>query len=305
MIGELVLAMEAVAPRRLAATWDNTGLLLGDPSRLLRRALLTIDLTDDVLDEAIAAKCEAIIAYHPPIFEPLKQLTAMHAHEQILLRCAENKIAILSPHTALDAVCGGMTDWLTDFIGDGARVALEPATNLNLPVQEAPSERTLNQARTRAPVAGRPQVHSQVHGQVHGQGHVQVHGQGRALTLIKPRTTNDIAKQLRTSLRLSAGDVAYCELQKSRRHTCVAVVPGSGASLLTMAIEAGCTLMVTGEAKHHDVLHAREMNCDMILLGHTNSERGFMPHFAKQLQPHVPQVRLLVSKRDQHPLRCA
>jgi len=206
-------------------------------------------------------------------------------------------------------VCGGMTDWLADKIDAGARVALEPATNLNSPVQEAPSERTVNQARTRAPVAGRPQVHGQVHGQVHsqvhGQVHVQVHGQGRALTLIKPRTTNDIAKQLRTSLRLSAGDVAYCELQKSRRHTCVAVVPGSGASLLTMAIEAGCTLMVTGEAKHHDVLHAREMNCDMILLGHTNSERGFMPHFAKQLQPHVPQVRLLVSKRDQHPLRCA
>ena len=293
MIGELVLAMDAVAPRHLAATWDNTGLLLGDPSRLLRRALLTIDLTDDVLDEAIAAKCEAIIAYHPPIFGPLKQLTAMHAHQQILLRCAENKIAILSPHTALDAVCGGMTDWLADKIDAGARVALEPATNLNSPVQGAPSELTLNQARTRAPVAGRPQVHS------------QVHGQGRSLTLIKPRTTNDIAKQLRTSLRLSAGDVAYCELQKSRRHTCVAVVPGSGASLLTMAIEAGCTLMVTGEAKHHDVLHAREMNCDMILLGHTNSERGFMPHFAKQLQPHVPQVRLLVSKRDQHPLRCA
>ena len=285
MIGELVLAMEAVAPRRLAASWDNTGLLLGDPSRLLRRALLTIDLTDDVLDEAIAAKCEAIIAYHPPIFEPLKQLTAMHAHQQILLRCAENKIAILSPHTALDAVCGGMTDWLADMIDAGARVALEPAINLNSPATQV----------------------NHLHASARGQDQVQaqVHGQGRALALAKPRTTSAIAKQLRASLRLSAGDVNYCEFNTSRRHTCVAVVPGSGASLLTMAIEAGCTLIVTGEAKHHDVLHAREMNCDMILLGHTNSERGFLPHFAKQLQPHVPQVRLLVSKRDQHPLRCA
>ena len=289
MIGELVLAMEAVAPRRLAAAWDNTGLLLGDPSRELRRALLTIDLTHAVLDEAIAAKCQAIIAYHPPIFEPLKQLTAMHAHEQILLRCAENKIAILSPHTALDAVCGGMTDWLADLIDTGARVALEPFAQFHSPAQEAPSERRLNQVRTRAPIAIKPQIH----------------GQGRALTLIKPRATNAIAKQLRTSLRLSAGDVAYCELKKSRKHKLIAVVPGSGASLLTMAIEAGCTLMVTGETKHHDVIHAREMNCDMILLGHTNSERGFMPNFAKQLQLHVPQVRLLVSKRDQHPLRCA
>ena len=289
MIGELVLAMEAVAPRRLAASWDNTGFLLGDPSRELRRALLTIDLTHAVLDEAIAAKCQAIIAYHPPIFEPLKQLTAMHAHEQILLRCAENKIAILSPHTALDAVCGGMTDWLADLIDTGARVALEPSAQFHSSAQEAPSERMLNQARTRAPITGKPQIH----------------GQGRALTLIKPRATNAIAKQLRTSLRLSVGDVAYCELQKSRRHTCVAVVPGSGASLLALALEAGCTLMVTGEAKHHDVIHAQENGCDMILLGHTNSERGFMPHFAKQLQPHVPQVRLLVSKRDQHPLRCA
>ena len=289
MIGELVLAMEAVAPRRLAASWDNTGLLLGDPSRVLRRALLTIDLTDDVLDEAIAAKCEAIIAYHPPIFEPLKQLTAMHAHEQILLRCAENKIAILSPHTALDAVCGGMTDWLADLIDTGARVALEPFAQFHSPAQEAPSERRLNQVRTRAPIAIKPQIH----------------GQGRALTLIKPRATNAIAKQLRTSLRLSAGDVAYCELKKSRKHKLIAVVPGSGASLLALALEAGCTLMVTGEAKHHDVIHAQENGCDIILLGHTNSERGFMPHFAKQLQPHVPQVRLLVSKRDQYPLRCA
>ena len=289
MIGELVLAMEAVAPRRLAAAWDNTGLLLGDPSRELRRALLTIDLTHAVLDEAIAAKCQAIIAYHPPIFEPLKQLTAMHAHEQILLRCAENKIAILSPHTALDAVCGGMTDWLADLIDTGARVALEPFAQFHSPAQEAPSERRLNQVRTRAPIAIKPQIH----------------GQGRALTLIKPRATNAIAKQLRTSLRLSAGDVAYCELKKSRKHKLIAVVPGSGASLLTMAIEAGCTLMVTGETKHHDVIHAREMNCDIILLGHTNSERGFLPHFAKQLQPHVPQVRLLVSKRDRHPLHSA
>ena len=280
-----MLAMEAVAPRRLAASWDNTGLLLGDPSRLLRRALLTIDLTDDVLDEAIAAKCEAIIAYHPPIFEPLKQLTAMHAHQQILLRCAENKIAILSPHTALDAVCGGMTDWLAEMIDAGARVALEPATNLNSPATQV----------------------NHLHASARGQDQVQaqVHGQGRALTLAKPRTTSAIAKQLRASLRLSAGDVNYCEFNKSRRHTCVAVVPGSGASLLTMAIEAGCTLMVTGEAKHHDVIQAREMNCDIILLGHTNSERGFLPHFAKQLQPHVPQVRLLVSKRDRHPLHSA
>ena len=288
-----MLAMEAVAPRRLAASWDNTGLLLGDPSRLLRRALLTIDLTDDVLDEAIAAKCEAIIAYHPPIFEPLKQLTAMHAHEQILLRCAENKIAILSPHTALDAVRGGMTDWLADKIDAGARVALEPAAHLNSPVTR------VNFAHTSA------REQHQTLKKDQGQDRVQGQGQGRALTLTKPRTTNAIAKQLRTSLRLSAGDVAYCELQKSRRHKCVAVVPGSGASLLALAIEAGCTLMVTGEAKHHDVIHAREMNCDMILLGHTNSERGFMPHFAKQLQPHVPQVRLLVSKRDRHPLHSA
>lgn len=282
MIGELVLAMQAVAPRSLAATWDNTGLLLGDPAQALRRALLTIDLTPAVLDEAITAKCEAIIAYHPPLFEPLKKLTTMHAHEHIVLRCAEHKIAILSPHTALDAVHGGMTDWLADFLGAGTRVALEPAIYASAPVKSAP------RAKTQEPV----------------QTPLQTHGQGRALTLLKPRTCNAMAKQLRISLRLGAGDVSYCELKKSRRHERVAVVPGSGASLLALALEAGCTLMVTGEAKHHDVLRAKENGCDMILLGHTNSERGFLPHFAKQLQPHVPRIRLLVSKRDRHPLQC-
>ena len=53
MIGELALALEAVAPSRLAADWDKVGLLLGDPTRPLRRALLCIDLTRDTLAEAL------------------------------------------------------------------------------------------------------------------------------------------------------------------------------------------------------------------------------------------------------------
>lgn len=118
-IGDLVSAFEAWAPRSLAEDWDNTGLLLGDPSAELASdatALLTIDLTEEVLAEAREAGVAMVVAYHPPIFEPMKRWTTATRAGRVALGAASAGIAIYSPHTALDAVRGGMTDWLADGV---------------------------------------------------------------------------------------------------------------------------------------------------------------------------------------------
>jgi dinuclear metal center YbgI/SA1388 family protein len=126
-LAEVTAALQAIAPLELAAEWDNVGLLLeprADPR--VARVLLTIDLTEAVLDEAQAQRCELIVAYHPPIFAPLARLTQARAAERIVLRAAAWGIAVHSPHTALDAARGGVNDWLADGLGAGSRRALVP-----------------------------------------------------------------------------------------------------------------------------------------------------------------------------------
>ncbi|KAL5966849.1 NIF3-like protein 1 [Taenia solium] len=97
----------------LAEPWDNVGLLI-QPSAptSVSHICLTNDLTEPVLDEVTHIGANFIISYHPPIFRPLKRLTQATSKERIVVKCIEQKIAVYSPHTALDAVYGGLNDWL-------------------------------------------------------------------------------------------------------------------------------------------------------------------------------------------------
>ena len=119
---DLTSAMERLAPPRLAEEWDNVGLLIGSPAWVLEGPVfLTIDLTESVLREAADAKARAIIAYHPPIFHAQKRIVdgqGAPMAQRLALRAIEAGIAVYSPHTALDAVKGGITDWLADGLLD-------------------------------------------------------------------------------------------------------------------------------------------------------------------------------------------
>lgn len=122
--------MQRLAPLEFAEAWDNVGLLL-EPVPLsevppLAHALLTIELTTDVVSEAVALGAGLIVAYHPPIFQGLKRLRSSHAAERALLDCVSRKIAVFSPHTALDAAPDGVNDWLLDAFGPGLRSVCLP-----------------------------------------------------------------------------------------------------------------------------------------------------------------------------------
>jgi dinuclear metal center YbgI/SA1388 family protein len=105
--------LERIAPPSLAAEWDNVGLLAGDPGSAVSRVLVCIDLTADVVAEAIDRSAQVIVAYHPPLFRPVHRLIAdrrkVDAH---VFDCIAHGIAIYSPHTALDAADGGTNDVL-------------------------------------------------------------------------------------------------------------------------------------------------------------------------------------------------
>eukprot|EP00823_Brevimastigomonas_motovehiculus_P006119 TRINITY_DN4879_c0_g1_i1.p1 TRINITY_DN4879_c0_g1~~TRINITY_DN4879_c0_g1_i1.p1 ORF type:complete len:400 (+),score=69.94 TRINITY_DN4879_c0_g1_i1:41-1201(+) len=131
---QLCNVMGQLYPLRLAASWDNVGLLVecsGNPT--IERVTMTIDLTEKVLEEAIQNKSQLIIAYHPPIFVPLKRLTQSSVKERIIVKCLENHISVYSPHSAWDAVHGGINDWiaagLKSIVELKSNTPLEPAVN--------------------------------------------------------------------------------------------------------------------------------------------------------------------------------
>ena len=123
----VIQALEALAPAHLAEAWDQVGLHVGDPGQAISSGLLCIDLTEAVLDEAVRAKSNLIVAYHPPIFKPLGRLTTNDPKQRIIYRAARKGIAIYSPHTALDAAPDGVNDWLASGVGAGKVQTIKPA----------------------------------------------------------------------------------------------------------------------------------------------------------------------------------
>jgi dinuclear metal center YbgI/SA1388 family protein len=117
-LGDVAAAMETIAPLHLAEAWDNVGLLSGEKTSRVKRALLAIDLTPEVYAEAIATKADVLIIYHPPIFKPLKTLRVESQEPAALaIKLASKGKWIYSPHTALDTAAGGTNDVLAAALG--------------------------------------------------------------------------------------------------------------------------------------------------------------------------------------------
>jgi dinuclear metal center YbgI/SA1388 family protein len=130
---QLLEELDALAPLRLAADWDNVGLLLGRVGGDVQRVLLTIDTTPEVVREALDFGAGMVIAYHPVIFDSLTTIVESNVRGQMLIALLHAGISVYSPHTALDAVDGGVTDWLCHGLEPaeaqgrgGDRRALEP-----------------------------------------------------------------------------------------------------------------------------------------------------------------------------------
>lgn len=120
--------LAGLSPHALAEPWDKVGLQAGSPAQNVRRAMLCIDLTPAVLREAVALRANLIVAYHPLIFRALDHLRDDGAawQHQVALEAVRRRIAIYSPHTALDAARGGLNEWLAGGLGKGRVYSLGP-----------------------------------------------------------------------------------------------------------------------------------------------------------------------------------
>ena len=128
-IKEIVSYLESIAPLSLQESYDNAGLIIGDPQKTIHSALITLELTPEVLDEAIARNTHLIISHHPLIFKGIKKLTGANQVESMIIKAIQNEIAIFATHTNFDSVVGGLNSYLSEKIGLHNVRVLKPKEN--------------------------------------------------------------------------------------------------------------------------------------------------------------------------------
>ncbi len=109
--------LESLAPLSLQESYDNSGLLTGNPEWNVSGIVVTLDCLENIIDEAIRMKANLIVAHHPVIFRGLKKLTGQTYIERTVIKAIKNDIAIYAIHTNLDNVLEGVNHKIADRIG--------------------------------------------------------------------------------------------------------------------------------------------------------------------------------------------
>uniref|UniRef100_A0A1B6FB83 NIF3-like protein 1 n=1 Tax=Cuerna arida TaxID=1464854 RepID=A0A1B6FB83_9HEMI len=335
-LSRIVEFLTSFAPLSLAESWDNVGLLVEPASPvLIKKVLLTIDLTEDVMKEAVDSKTNLIIAYHPPIFQPFKRITSGKWKERLLATCLENKMAVYSPHTTWDAVTGGLSDWLASpFKFEGVEplvpslgVLTKPEFSHHVTVFCPLDLRNRCQeviGRSHADVVSTAELETMVkyslvakkqfllelesglnetncYYSIYERGPIPPRGcgTGRFGKLKSQITLSEAVEKVKALVGMSQIRLA---LQRGKTLDSpvrsVALVAGSGASVLR-GVRAD--LYVTGEMLHHDILEANHSGASVILINHSDSERGYLSQFAPRLSDHFGDgigVSIAASDRD-------
>jgi dinuclear metal center YbgI/SA1388 family protein len=364
-LSQVIASIEPLSPLQLAEPWDRVGLHVGDHGQAVERALLCIDLTPAVLDEAIETLCGLLVAYHPPIFDPVKTLVEQVGWKQRLLRkLIQHEIAVYSPHTALDAAPGGMGDWLASGVGSGSMRPITPAQTkrdeykvvvfvpqgdeakvreamsrsgagwignyrecsfiapgtggfralegANPTIGQVGKRETVDELRLEMLVPGKhlPAVHAAIRTahsyeepaidifKLEPIPHMGI-GAGRYITLDQPIDPLTLATRMKAHLGVAAVRLTGEQPGDASIRT-VAVVPGAGGKLFE-GIEADA--YVTGEMHHHPILDLAQRGKAVVLAGHTNSERPYLPIYRGRLAQVCPGVDWAVSKADRNPWR--
>jgi dinuclear metal center YbgI/SA1388 family protein len=147
-IKDVTATLERLAPLAYQESYDNAGLLVGNPNEEVKQILVSLDVTEAVVQEAIDNHCQLVVAHHPIIFKGLKKLTGSNYVERTVLAAIRNNVAIYASHTNLDHVVGGVNSRIASIIGLRQLRILSPKKQLLsklvsfVPVEEV--QRVLN-----------------------------------------------------------------------------------------------------------------------------------------------------------------
>ncbi|MEG2858196.1 MAG: Nif3-like dinuclear metal center hexameric protein, partial [Clostridia bacterium] len=104
--------LESLAPTSLALSYDNVGILVGDENASVSKILVALDITREIIDEAVSCGADLIVAHHPVVFDKLAYVTAQDLQGGRVMALIKNGISAICMHTNLDAARGGVNDAL-------------------------------------------------------------------------------------------------------------------------------------------------------------------------------------------------
>ena len=116
-LSDLCSYLDSAVPLSFQEGYDNSGLQVGLPEKEISSALVTLDITELVIDEAIQKGCDIIVSHHPLIFSSIKKITGRSPSDRILIRAIKNDIAVYSSHTNLDMVSYGVSKKMAQKLG--------------------------------------------------------------------------------------------------------------------------------------------------------------------------------------------
>ncbi|HPI44132.1 MAG TPA: Nif3-like dinuclear metal center hexameric protein, partial [Tenuifilaceae bacterium] len=128
-VGDIVIFFEQLAPLSYQESYDNSGLIIGDRQMEVKSVLLTLDITPNVVNEAIQVGANVIVAHHPIIFSGLKRITGSNYVEQSVILAIKNDIAIYAAHTNFDSIKNGVNFAIANKLGVKNPQILQPLAN--------------------------------------------------------------------------------------------------------------------------------------------------------------------------------
>lgn len=341
-LASVVCRLDALAPPALAENWDNVGLLVEpSPPHQVRKMLLTNDLTEDVLEEALGAGADLVLAYHPPIFKALKRLTCAHWKERLMVKALEKRLAVYSPHTACDALANGVNAWLGRALGACVSVPLRASTALSHPsgyghilefggdlsesvlsrvsalqgacLRTFPLRNQEDGARIRlscshnalqqalAILSEDPEAYRGAELLTLQKPPLLDTGMGRLCTLSEPISIAAAVERIKRHVGLEHLRLALGRGKTVESSVCVMAVCAGSGSSILSGVPAD--LYLTGEMSHHEVLDAVAEGRSVVLCEHSNSERGYLRELAAQITQRLEgKVEVLLSQTDRDPL---
>lgn len=272
-IHEIVSAFEAVAPLALQESYDNSGLIVGDRDAEVTRALLCLDCTEAVVEEAIVKGCDIIIAHHPIVFGGLKRFTGGDYVQRTVIKAIQNNIAIYACHTNLDNVLrGGVNERIAQQLGFDVERVLRPIA-----------------ADFGSFASSSGVVDSEV---------FRTAGAGVLCNLQKPMNVLDFLQHVKERMGAEVVKYTKCDIEVVGK---VAICGGAGSFLIGDALRAGADAFITSDVKYHEFFDAqgKMLLCD---IGHYESEKYTIDLFSNILSAKFPKFATIFAGTITNPI---
>ncbi len=272
-IHEIVSAFEAVAPLAFQESYDNSGLIVGNRDAEVTRALLCLDCTEAVVDEAIVKGCDIIIAHHPIVFGGLKRFTGCDYVQRTVIKAIQNNIAIYACHTNLDNVLrGGVNERIAQQLGFVVERVLRPIA-----------------ADFGSFASSSGVVDSEV---------FRTAGAGILCNLQKPMNVLDFLQHVKERMGAEVVKYTKCDIEVVGK---VAICGGAGSFLIGDALRAGADAFITSDVKYHEFFDAqgKMLLCD---IGHYESEKYTIDLFSNILSAKFPKFATIFAGTITNPI---